>query len=58
MLEKEVRYLTGLSRATRWRLEQKSHFPKRVLLSPGRVGWYENEILEWIETRQPVCEAV
>lgn len=33
------------------RLERAGLFPKRVPLGPNRVGWLEQEILEWIEER-------
>ena len=34
-----------------WRLEQAGRFPQRVKLGPGRVGWVEREVAEWIEAR-------
>lgn len=30
------------------RLEAVGKFPKRVQLGPGRVGWVEEEIEEWM----------
>ena len=33
------------------RLEKAGLFPKRVLLGPNRVGWVEDEILEWLNER-------
>ena len=33
------------------RLEKAGQFPKRVPLGPNRVGWVEEEILEWLEER-------
>ena len=33
------------------RLEKAGGFPKRVRLSPSRVGWLESEIQEWIRER-------
>jgi prophage regulatory protein len=47
---KEVTNLTGLSRVTIWRMEQRGAFPKRIALSPRRVGWREDEISEWLES--------
>jgi prophage regulatory protein len=47
----EVRNRTGLSDAQCWRLEQVEKFPRRVQLGPLAVGWYEDEIDEWIHTR-------
>ena len=49
--EAQVNQLTNLSRTTRWRMERRGEFPKRVRLSPGRVGWRQDEIREWIDSR-------
>ena len=49
--QKEVVYLTGLSRVTIWRLEQRGDFPTKIVLSPNRVGWLENEVSDWIASR-------
>jgi prophage regulatory protein len=51
---KEVVQLTGLSRSTLWRLEQKGEFPKKIALSPNRVGWIEKEMLEWVNSRPQI----
>ena len=48
----------GLSRTSRWRLEREGKFPRRVQLSPGRVGWIGSEILNWIKSRPRVGEEV
>jgi len=50
----DVQLVTGLSRVTIWRLERKEKFPARVQVSPSRVGWYGNEIQEWIKSRPRV----
>jgi predicted DNA-binding transcriptional regulator AlpA len=42
---------TGLSTSQRWRLERRGEFPARVQLSEMAVGWYEDEVNEWIESR-------
>jgi prophage regulatory protein len=34
-----------------WRLETAGKFPKRVQVSPGRIGWLENEIEAYIDAR-------
>ena len=47
---REVTNLTGLSRVTIWRMEQKGMFPQIIALSPRRVGWREDEISEWLES--------
>ena len=49
--EPTVEELTSLSRTTRWRMERRGEFPKRVRLSPGRVGWRQAEIEAWIRSR-------
>jgi prophage regulatory protein len=46
-----VRDKTGLSDSQTFRLEQKGLFPARVLLGPNAVGWFEDEVDEWIENR-------
>lgn len=33
------------------RLEKAGRFPKRVRLGPGRVGWIEDEIMEWLRVK-------
>jgi prophage regulatory protein len=33
------------------RLEKAGQFPKRVQLGPNRVGWVEDEVLDWLRTR-------
>ena len=48
---KAVQERTGLSRATLWRLENAGTFPKKKRITPGRVGWLESEIDEWIRSR-------
>jgi prophage regulatory protein len=33
------------------RLEKAGKFPKRVQLGPNRVGWVEDEVLDWLQGR-------
>ncbi|WP_341271323.1 helix-turn-helix transcriptional regulator [Pseudaestuariivita atlantica] len=33
------------------RLEKAGQFPKRVQLGPNRVGWIEDEVLDWLRIR-------
>ncbi|PWE34142.1 transcriptional regulator [Maritimibacter sp. 55A14] len=33
------------------RLEKAGKFPKRVQLGPNRVGWVEDEVLDWLQLR-------
>jgi len=49
--KKQVIKRTGLSGVTIWRLEKAGKFPKRVNLTGSRVGWLDEEIELWIETR-------
>ncbi|MEE9452075.1 MAG: AlpA family phage regulatory protein [Gammaproteobacteria bacterium] len=51
-----VRKVTGLSRSTIWRLENRGQFPARRQLSPGSVGWLRREIEVWVKTRAVVKE--
>lgn len=48
---KQVQMLTGLSRDQIWKLEKLDLFPKRLRLSPLRVGWRTDEIRAWILSR-------
>ena len=36
---KDVVGMTGLSKVTIWRKEKSGAFPKRINLTPRRVGW-------------------
>ena len=49
--DKECREATGLSRTTRWRLEQVDLFPKRHLIGKQAIGWLESEIQQWMNSR-------
>lgn len=33
------------------RLEKAGAFPQRVILGPNRVGWVEEEVLDWLQER-------
>ena len=33
------------------RLENAGQFPLRVNLGPNRVGWVEDEVLDWLQDR-------
>jgi prophage regulatory protein len=33
------------------RLEAAGQFPRRVRLGPGRVGWIEQEVQDWLKER-------
>jgi prophage regulatory protein len=49
--KKEVVARTGLSAVTIWRRIQAGDFPKPRQLTPNRVGWPEDEIKQWEDTR-------
>lgn len=49
---KEVQDMTGLSRTTLWRMENKGTFPRRVSLGVGSVGWRLSEVKRWISERE------
>jgi len=43
--------VTGLSKATIYRLLERGDFPPRVQLSPRCVGWRAEEVHAWLEER-------
>jgi prophage regulatory protein len=46
-----VLMLTGLSRATLWRMEREGRFPKRQKIGKRAVAWRETEVRAWIAKR-------
>jgi prophage regulatory protein len=42
---------TGYSASTINRLEKKNQFPQRVQLGERAIGWYEDEVDEWVRNR-------
>ena len=46
-----VRQIALYSRQHIARLEAAGCFPKRVRLGEGRVGWIEQEVLDWLNER-------
>lgn len=47
----QVEHIASISRSTAWRMERDGAFPRRVRVSPGRVGWWESELTAWKRTR-------
>ena len=45
----QVAIITGLSRATVFRLERDDEFPRRVHVGKRGVGWKSSEIEAWLE---------
>lgn len=56
--ERDVKHLTGLSRVTRWRLERRGEFPRRVHLTQRCVGWSAAEVMEWLKARAEARDLV
>ena len=42
----------GVSYPTIWRMEKAGLFPRRIQISPGAIGWLEEDIDAWIESRE------
>ena len=49
--KKQVREVVLYSGQHIGRLERAGKFPKRVQLGPCRVGWVEQEVLDWLQQR-------
>ena len=48
--EVECKQITGISRVSRWRMEQRGDFPRRLQLSEQSVGWRLSEVNEWLSS--------
>jgi len=49
---KEVLRISNLTTATLYREINRGTFPKQLMISRGRIGWRESEIIKWLETRR------
>ena len=49
--EPEVKERSGKSRAQRWRDNRAGRFPAPVELGPNSIGWFEDEIEDWLASR-------
>jgi prophage regulatory protein len=47
----KVQQLTGLSGSTIYRKYKAGDFPEPVRLGANSVGWYEDEVAAWIQSR-------
>jgi len=47
----DVQRVTGLSKATIWRLVKEGSFPRPVRLGARAVGWRADEVVSWIDSR-------
>lgn len=54
---KQLVELLGVSKATLYRWQSKGHFPKSVRLGPNTVGWYEEDVRNWLEQQRQSQEA-
>jgi prophage regulatory protein len=41
----------SLSDSTVWRMEKTGKFPRRIKLGGNSVGWFANEIDEWLSKK-------
>lgn len=49
---KEVKTMTGLSRSTIYQYIKDDLFPSQIKLGLRCVGWTENEITQWINSKK------
>ena len=47
-----IEELTGLSRSSIYAYISEGRFPKPVKLGKRAVGWREDEVLDWIASRE------
>jgi len=47
----DVISITSLSRTTIWRLEKAGIFPSHVQIASNRIGYIEEEIISWVQSR-------
>ena len=52
--DKKVQERTGLGRVQRWRRIKAGTFPAPIQLGPNSIGWYEDEIDQWLAERPRV----
>jgi predicted DNA-binding transcriptional regulator AlpA len=48
---KGAKYKTGKSRVQLWRDVREGRFPPPIELGPNSVGWFEDEIDQWLASR-------
>jgi prophage regulatory protein len=49
--KREVADRLGVSIMTLWRWEKSNYFPKRVQLGSASVGYLEEEVNAWLQTK-------
>jgi len=51
ILGKTVEHRTGKGRVQRWRDIKAGKFPAPVEIGANRIGWFEDEIDAWLDSR-------
>jgi len=51
LTQKQAEEKVGMNRITIWRKEKDGQFPLRVKLTDKKIGWFEDELDEWLESR-------
>jgi len=49
--KRELLKMIPLSDVTVWRMEKRGEFPKRFTLGGRAVGWFADEIDEWLDSK-------
>ena len=49
----EILRLTGLSRSTVYEMMRRGRFPASVKLGERAIGWFADDVNEWIAARRP-----
>lgn len=49
---RQLSELTGLSVVTLWRERRAGRLPEPIRLSPGRIGWTEDQVRDWLASRE------
>ena len=52
MRRREVCKVTGLSPSALYSEEAAGRFPKRVRISLRAVGWFESDVVDWLDRRR------
>ena len=48
---KETERRTNVGRIQRWRKIKEGKFPAPIEIGPNQIGWFEDEIEEWLASR-------
>lgn len=48
----EMLTLLGVSSPTLWRMRRRGELPEPIRISAGRVGWREDVVAAWLESRE------